>query len=520
MDPIRLSVFHELFTALAEEMGEVLHGTAPSVNIRERRDYSCALFDERGRLVSQAAHIPVHLGSAGLSVDAVRRHALEDGDAWLLNDPYAGGTHLPDLTLVTPVYLPGKALEGLPWFLVNRAHHSDIGGSQPGSMAPAADLPAEGLRIPPLPLIRRGEWQESLLQMILANTRTPDLRLGDLRAQVEANRLGERRLRELWSEQGAASCREAVDALLDYSARLLASSLQSLRAGRHRAVAMLEGDGVEDGDLNLRLELEVVEGHLRFDFAETDDQGPGCLNANPAITHAAVLYCLRCLAPADLPTNGGLLRDVEILTRKGSLCDPRFPAAVAGGNVETSQRLVDLCFAALGKAGARVPAESSGTMNNLSLGGFDHARGQAFAIYETIGGGAGAMDGLPGASAVQTHMTNTRNTPIEDLELTHPIVVEKYTVRRGSGGKASGRKRTGVGARGGDGLIKRIRSRERLQVSLLSERRRIAPTGREGGGPGRVGRQTVQGKPFPSKVSFVLEAGETLEIQTPGGGGC
>ena len=512
MDPIRLSVFHELFTALAEEMGEVLRGTAPSVNIRERRDYSCALFDPEGRLVSQAAHIPVHLGSAGLSVEAVRSRPLREGDAWLLNDPYAGGTHLPDLTLVSPVYL-----EDEPWFLVNRAHHSDIGGSRPGSMAPAADLPAEGLRIPPLPLIRDGEWQEGLLQMILANTRTPDLRLGDLWAQVEANRLGERRLRDLWREQGPAACREAVDALLDYSARLLAASLDGLRPGRHRAEAFLEGDGVEEGDLRLALELRIGSAgkRLTFDFCGTGDQGPGCLNANPAITHAAVLYCLRCLAPGDLPTNGGLLRDVEILTREGSLCAPRFPAAVAGGNVETSQRLVDLCFDALGAAGASVPAESSGTMNNVSLGGFDHARGEAFAIYETMGGGAGAMGAVPGASGVQTHMTNTRNTPIEDLELSYPLVVESYTIQRGSGGKAGE-----DGARGGDGIQKRLRSTERLQVSILSERRRIAPKGRSGGGAGRVGSQRVGRTKVGSKASFELEPGQTLEVRTPGGGGC
>ena len=512
MDPIRLSIFHELFTALAEEMGEVLRGTAPSVNIRERRDYSCALFDPDGRLVSQAAHIPVHLGSAGLSVEAVRRHPLAAGDAWLLNDPYAGGTHLPDLTLVSPVWLDDTQ-EGRPWFLVNRAHHSDIGGSQPGSMAPSADLPAEGLRIPPLPLLRGGEWQDGLLQMILANTRTPELRLGDLRAQVESNRLGERRLRELWAEQGHAACREAHEALLDYSARLLATSLQRLGSGKHRAQAILEGDGVEEGDLVLRLDLEIREGKLCFDFGESDDQGPGCLNANPAITHAAVLYCLRCLAPADLPTNGGLLRDVEILTREGSLCQPRFPAAVAGGNVETSQRLVDLCFDALGAAGAAVPAESSGTMNNLSLGGFDHGRGQAFAIYETLGGGAGAMGETSGASGVQTHMTNTRNTPIEDLELAYPIVIESYTIRRGSGGKK------GQGARGGDGIRKRLRSSERLQVSLLCERRRIGPKGRDGGADGKPGRQRVGRRRIGSKESFVLEAGESLEILTPGGGG-
>ena len=352
-------------------------------------------------------------------------------DAVLLNDPYQGGTHLPDLTLVTAVREGNAA----PWFVVSRAHHSDVGGSQPGSMAPAADLPAEGLRIPPVRVVKDGERVPEVFDLVLANTRTPRLREGDLRAQFESNRLGATRLCELWKRYGRASCGRAGEALRDYSARLLATSIARLRPGKYHVRDVLEGDGEVDDSLVLELELGVRRGHcLDFDFSGCGPSSRGGMNANPAIVHAAVLYALRCAHGSDVPVNGGLMRDVRVITKSGSLVDPVFPSAVAGGNVETSQRLVDLCFEALAHAGAEhIPAQSSGTMNNLCLGGVDD-RGEGFAFYETIAGGAGANDQGPGCSGVQTHMTNTRNTPIEESELVLPLVIESYTLRRGSGG--------------------------------------------------------------------------------------
>ncbi|MAE75796.1 MAG: 5-oxoprolinase [Planctomycetes bacterium] len=509
MDPVRLTVFHELFGSVAEEMGAVLCGTAPSVNIRERRDYSCAVFDADARLVSQAAHIPVHLGSAALSVAAVRRRFadLEPGDAVLLNDPYEGGTHLPDLTLVTPVFTDA----GAPWFVASRAHHADVGGSRPGSMSPEADLPAEGLRIPPVRLLRGDEWVDDVRQMVLANTRTPVERAGDLQAQVQANRLGVRRLVGLNDRFGHAVCVEATQALYAYAARRMALHLRALALGRYEVADVLEGDGLAAGELTVALTLTVGRAScLTFDFSASSDQCGGSMNANPAVTLAAVLYSLCCLAPSGVPVNAGLLEGVDVRTRRGSILEPIFPGAVAGGNVETSQRLVDVCLAALGAAGAEVPAQSSGTMNNLSIGGVA-ADDTAFAAYETIGGGAGASAQGPGGSGVQTHMTNTRNTPVEEIELTQPILVERYTLRRGSGGRGE--------HAGGDGIIKEFTPLVPLRGSLLSERRRVGPRGAAGGANGKPGQQRRGGRALPGKGTFELRAGETFRVETPGGGG-
>jgi N-methylhydantoinase B len=531
-DPVRLRVFHELFAALCEECGELLRGTAPSVNIRERLDFSCALFDPDAALVAQAAHIPVHLGSAGLSARVVRETFadLAPGDAVLLNDPYAGGTHLPDLTLVTPVF-PERARgrgDSRPWFVVNRAHHSDVGGSEPGSMAPARDVLGEGLRIPPTRLVRAGQLDEGVLALLLANTRSPGERRGDLLAQVEANAYGARRLRELWERYGVADVQGAAEELANYSERIVRAALAELEPGCYRAEERIEGDGVQLEDIVLRVELEVASGKsrsaghvLHFDFSETDPQGPGSLNANPAIVSAALLYCVRCLVEDDLPTNAGLHRCLDFELRPGSLLDPEFPAAVAGGNVETSQRLVDLAFRVLGMAGADVPAQSAGTMNNLSFGGRypagHEAAGESFAFYETLGGGAGASRHADAASGVQTHMTNTRNTSVEELEHLLPVTVTRYSLRRRSGGAGE--------HRGGDGLVKELRAEVPLRVSLLCDRRRHAPAGLDGGGDGKCGRQFVVRGPgrlraVPAKGKLELHAGDRLRLETPGGGGC
>lgn len=512
-DGVRLRVYHELFTAIAEECGELLRQTAPSPNIRERRDFSCAIFDSHGALVAQAAHIPVHLGSAALSIEAVRRQhpRLGSGDAILLNDPYAGGTHLPDLTLVHAVGEPGKA-----WFVLTRAHHADVGGSEPGSMAPSRDLLGEGLRIPPLHDMRGGKLVPEVEAMVCANTRTPEQRRGDLRAQRQAGALGVERLSAMAREHGRAVLDEAAVALRAYTARLFRAALEGLKPGTYVVRDALEGNGFETQAVGLELRFTRTRaGRLDFDFEGCDDQSAGGINANPAIVLAAVLYALACVAGQDLPINGGLFEDVSIKTRKGSVVDPVFPAAVAGGNVETSQRLVDLCFAALGAAGAEVAAASQGTMNNLTLGGAC-ANGEVFALYETLGGGAGASAEGPGASAIQSHMTNTRNTPIEDLELTQPLIVERLELRRKSGGRGR--------HAGGDGLVKELRALIAMRGALLSERRVTGPPGAQGGAAGKPGRQFLidahgRRSTLPSKGSFDLAVGERLRIETPGGGG-
>ncbi len=514
-DPIRLAVFDELFTTLTEEMGEVLRAAAPSVNIRERMDFSCALFDEEARQVAQAAHIPVHLGSAGLSVQAALEifPQLGHGSSVLLNDPFRGGTHLPDLTLITAVSLG----EGQRWFVVNRAHHADIGGASPGSMGIQQDLIAEGLVIPPVLLEKEGVLQRDLVAFLRANTRTPDQREGDLRAQRAANRHGLTRLEVLSATYGSATLLTASDALRSYAERLARSRLQGLlQPGSYQSEDFLEGDGVIDQDLPLRLRLSVQGcGQLHFDFRGSAPQVRGCLNANPAVVRAAVLYALRCLLGGDLPQNSGLEALFQITTDKGSILDPYFPAAVAGGNVETSQRLVDLCFAALEQAGADMPAQSQGTMNNLSFGGVHPKTQTPFVYYETLAGGAGASSQGPGGSAMQTHMTNTRNTPIEEFERSFPIQVQCLELRKGSGGSGQNS--------GGLGLRKILISQVPLRVNLITERRRLSPQGSRGGSPGSPGSQAVfedgSWHPLPAKGSFTLPPLTPFRLETPGGGG-
>lgn len=514
-DPIRLAVFDELFTTLTEEMGEVLRASAPSVNIRERMDFSCALFDEDARQVAQAAHIPVHLGSAGLSVQAALAAFpdLGPGSSVILNDPFRGGTHLPDLTLITAVPLDGRRT----WFVVNRAHHADIGGASPGSMGIQEDLIAEGLVIPPVLLEKEGVLQGDVLALLLANTRTPEQREGDLRAQLAANRHGGERLKAFCASFGSECLAAARSALRNYAERLARSRLEGLlQPGIYQAEDFLEGDGFIEEDIPLRLRLELgSEGLLHFDFSESASQSRGCLNANRAVVRAAVLYSLRCLLGEDLPQNSGLEALFQISTRKGSLLDPFFPAAVAGGNVETSQRLVDLCFEALAQAGADMPAQAQGTMNNLSFGGKFPGTNRAFVYYETLAGGAGASSRGEGGSAVQTHMTNTRNTPIEEFERSYPVYLERLELRRGSGGAGK--------HRGGEGLRKILVSEVPLKVQLICERRRLAPKGGPNGFPAFTGSQAIQKEgrwdPLPAKGSFLLPPGTAFRLETPGGGG-
>lgn len=514
-DPVRLEVFHQLLAAHCEEAGAVLQRSAASPNIRERRDFSVALFDADARLVAQAAHIPVHLGSAADSVLAARAELeLEPGDLVMLNDPYRGGTHLPDVTLVRPVFLPGEARPR--FFLVDRAHHADIGGAVPGSMAAAADLLAEGLVIPPVKLRSRGRENEDLRRLFLANVRGADERRVDLAAQEAALERLASRVLELVDEHGVATVEDYAAHLMAYSERIARDVVRRLPAGRFEAEDRLDDDGLGSGPFAVRLTLQRAGDVLHFDWSRSADQARGGINANRSIVVAASVYVLRCLCPERLPTNDGVFRALRVTTRPGSLLEPRAPAPVAGGNVETSQRLVDVGIAALAHAlPGRFPAASSGTMVNLTLGG-ELADGRGFASYETLPGGAGAGPAAAGASAIQTHMTNTRNTPIEDLERRLPLIVRELTVRRGSGGRGA--------RRGGDGLTKTIELRGPAVVSLFAERMRSRPAGAEGGGQGAPLRVTASERDgasvaLPAKCSARLPAGTRVRIETPGGGG-
>ncbi len=515
LDPVRLDVFHHLFAALCEEMGANLQRSSFSPNIRERRDFSCALFDAAGRMIGQASHLPVHLGSTPMSVAAaIERIDMRPGDAVLLNDPYAGGTHLPDLTLVSPVFLTGGARPD--FYCANRAHHADVGGAAPGSMAGARDIHGEGLRVPPVRLAREGVVDREVLELLLANMRVRAEREGDLFAQHATNRIGEERLQAMAQDYGAAELARRADDLMTWTERLMRARIAELPDGPWRFEDELEDAGEP---ARIRLRLEKRGDGLVFDFRDTDARPGSQRNAVRAVTVSAVFYVLRLLLPAGTPTNGGILRPVEILTRPGTLVDAVYPSGVAAGNVETSQRLVDVLLGALGRgAWDEAPAASAGTMSNLTFGGPLAGGGTrpAYAYYETIAGGAGASAVGPGAHAIQTHMTNTRNTPIEELELAYPVRLRRCTIRRGSGG--AGR------ASGGDGLEKRLLFLEPAHVSFTAERQERGPWGLAGGAPGAPGRCRVRSaggrwKRLSGSSSIVVDAGDEVSVETPGGGG-
>ncbi len=522
-DPVLLEIMKSLLMAVAGEMGAALGRTAFSPNIKERRDFSCAVFDPAGQMVAQASHIPVHLGALPLSVAAAleRFTRLEDGDIVVLNDPYAGGSHLPDITMVSPVY-DRTAAARLLGYVASRAHHADVGGMSPGSMPLARELYQEGLIIPPVLLQRAGRPEEGILDLITRNSRTPEERLGDLAAQMASQQAGAVRLRELAARYGPEMLAAYMGHLQDYAERMVQNLIRAMPRGRFAFRDVMDDDGFGTQDIPIAVAIEPAEDRLLIDFTGTSGEVAGGINAVRAVTLSAVFYVVRCmLADDQVPTNAGIFRPVDVILPEGTLVHARFPRAVAAGNVETSQRIVDALLGAFGLALPHLaPAASQGTMNNITIGGdyvtSEGSAGIRFAYYETIGGGMGAGHGADGLSGVQVHMTNTLNTPAEALEYAYPLRVTAYSLRRGSGG--AGR------WRGGDGLVREIELLADSQVTILSERRRHAAWGAAGGTAGAAGAnwRIERGNAriaLPGKVTFHARAGDRVRIETPGGGG-
>jgi N-methylhydantoinase B len=484
---IELQIVGSLLRAIAEEMGAVLVRSAFSANIKERRDCSTALFDESGRMIAQAEHIPVHLGAMPDAVAAVMRHEPKLSETWALNDPYTGGTHLPDITLVSRTQVG---------FAVTRAHHADVGGREPGSMpADSRTLDEEGVVIPPTRL------DEDVVSSLVEQMRNPEERRGDLRAQLAAHRLAEQRVDELCKRRGRERVVAAMDALHAYSERRMRSGIAELPDGRFEARDVLEAIG---GDLELRVTVTIEKSDVAIDFSGTAPQHDGNLNCPLAVARSACFYVVRVLVDPDLPASGGAFAPVHVSAPEGCLVNARPPGAVAAGNVETSSRIVDVVMRAFGAA-VDVPAQGQGTMNNVTLGN------DRFTYYETIGGGQGACPTAEGPSGVHVAMSNTLSTPVEALELQYPLRVERYGLRLGSGGTGD--------HRGGDGVVRELQVLEDCRLSIISERRAHAPQGEQGGNAGQAGRNLLNGEPIPAKATCDVVAGDVVTIETPGGGG-
>ena len=521
-DPVELEIFKNIFHSVAEEMGAALRRTAFSPNIKERRDYSCAVFDSAGEVLAMGDHMPVHLGSMPMSVRAVLESLkLGPGDVAILNDPFRGGTHLPDITLVAPVYV--RRSRARPEFYVaSRAHHADVGGAYPGSMGLCREVYQEGLRIPPVKLMHAGKMQTDILALLLSNVRTPVEREGDLGAQLAACHTGAERLREICKRYGLPRTRRAAQELLDYSEQLMCAFLENVPRGSYRAEDFLDNDGISDQPVRIAVEVTVKRERRRprntvtVDFTGSGPQVEGSVNAVEAITYSACFYVFRCLLTEDVPATAGLMRPIRVIAPPGTVVNARPPAAVAGGNVETSQRIVDVLLKALSQAlPDRIPAAASGTMNNLTIGGMDPRTREPFAYYETVAGGMGARPSKAGVSGVHTHMTNSLNTPAEALEYAYPLRVRTYSLRPESGGAGK--------HRGGDGIVREIEVLADAEVTLLADRRTRGPYGLNGGADGAPGKATITRndgsmQTLPGKFNVRLRKGERIRIETPGGG--
>jgi N-methylhydantoinase B len=569
-DPVKLEIFKALYSSVAEEMGVSLRRSAFSPNIKERRDYSCAVFNRDGVLIAQGDHMPVHLGSMPMSVRAALETVeLGPGDIVVLNDPYAGGTHLPDVTMVAAVYeehwaeggrqsavRSGQPAAGSPkigadvmpdsstrsrlnristahrtlppahrplssarrrplFYVANRAHHADIGGATPGSMGRADEIYQEGLRIPPVRLMIGGQVNDDVMRLIAANVRIPEEREGDLTAQLGAIATGQGRLLEIVERYGFNEANLYASRLIDYTAEMMRRVIREIPDGVLEAEDFLDDDGYSTGPIRIAVRVTIKGDRAIVDFTGSADQVRGPINAVEAITVSAVYYVFRCLIPYDVPASWGILDPITVIAPVGTVVNARPPAAVAGGNVETSQRIVDTLLLALARNGVRVPAASQGTMNNLTIGGTDSRTGRQFAYYETVAGGMGARPGLDGIDAIHTHMTNSLNTPAEAMEYAYPLRVKRYTIRAGSGGDGE--------YRGGDGVIREIELLSDARVTILADRRKTQPYGLRGGGSGKSGRTLILSKDgerlMSSKESVYARCGDVIRVETPGGGG-
>jgi N-methylhydantoinase B len=538
VDPVKLEIFKSLYSSVAEEMGVSLRRSAFSPNIKERRDYSCAVFNHDGTLIAQGDHMPVHLGSMPMSVRAALETVrLAPGDIVVLNDPYAGGTHLPDVTMVAAVYgerrqkaeggrqasksdrlaSASRLLPSDPplFYVANRAHHADIGGATPGSMGRAEEIYQEGLRIPPVRLMIGGVINDDVMRLIAANVRIPEEREGDLTAQLGAIATGRQRLLEIVERYGFKEADLYATNLINYTAEMMRGVIRDLPDGVYEAEDFLDDDGYSDDPVRIAVRIEIKADRATVDFTGSAPQVRGPINAVEAITVSAVYYVFRCLIPMNVPASWGILQPITVTAPLGTVVNARPPAAVAGGNVETSQRIVDTVLLALSKTGASVPAASQGTMNNLTIGGTDWRTGKQFAYYETVAGGMGARPGLNGLDGIHTHMTNSLNTPAEAMEYAYPMRVRRYSIRSGSGGAGQ--------FRGGDGVVREVELLTDAQVTILSDRRKRRPYGLNGGEPGEPGRTILITKNgervLAGKDSTHAEAGDRIRIETPSGGG-
>ncbi|RKX63433.1 MAG: hydantoinase B/oxoprolinase family protein [Thermodesulfobacteriota bacterium] len=509
MKAIELEIFNNLFSAIADEMGIVLRRSAFSPNIRERCDFSCAIFDEKGELVAQASHIPVHLGAMPETMKSILPlFEWKPGDVIITNDPFCGGTHLPDITLIKPIFFKND----LAFFLIVRAHHADVGGKYAGSMAVATHIEEEGILIRPTYLIKEGKIQKDFIENLLVKLRNPQEREGDFNAQIASLLRGEVRLNEMYKKYGLPKLKEIIDELKNYSQRAMEKILEEAPSGNYSFIDYLDDDGLEEENIPIKVEIRFKEKKAIVDFSKSASQVKGCVNAPKAVTYSAVYYVFLSLLNTlgEYPINQGCFRPIEIITKPGTIVSATYPSAVAAGNVETSQRIVDTLLGALSQAFPDlIPSASCGTMNNIAIGN------EKFAYYETIGGGMGGRPGKEGLSGVHTHMTNTLNTPVEALEHDYPIRIERYAIRENSGGKGK--------YRGGNGLIREYTFLETCTVTILSERRKTSPYGLFGGEPGKKGENLLirgENKIFlPGKINLQVKKGDRIIIMTPGGGG-